>query len=83
MGTRCHFVCKDCNYEAHVSGCDDVGMRCHTTTISCRECGELFDVMTSEAPSTGQSKEPVCPGSEPGDQQHDDETDRSNPDHHV
>ena len=88
LGTKYQFVCKDCGYEAIVSGGDDIGMSCRTTTISCQECGELFDVITSEQPwdeSAGLSDEElVCPGPDTDDLGEDNEnTDRSNPDHRV
>lgn len=70
MGTRYQFVCKHCNYEATVSGGDDVGMMCRTTTICCPDCGELFDVVTSEKPwdesATMSDDKLVCPGVKPG-----------------
>ena len=83
MGRIYHFVCEDCNYETHVSGGDDAGMRTLTTTISCRECGELFDVAISQHPFTEPFTEPACPHSEHGDQSHDNATDHSPPRHHV
>lgn len=89
MGTKTQFPCKHCSYQAIVSGGDDVGMRCCTTTISCQDCGELFDVITSEQPwdeSTELSDgELVCPGPATDDTEDEDDenTDRSNPDHRV
>ena len=87
MGTRYQFLCKHCDYETVVSGGDDVGMACRTTTISCQDCGELFDVVTSDKPwdeSVGLSDEElVCPGPEPDDSGDDEGTDCSNPSHRV
>ena len=87
MGTNYQFLCKHCDYEAVVSGGDDVGMGCRTTTISCQDCGELFDVVTSEQPwdeSTGlPDEELVCPGPAPDDADDDEGKDYSNPSHHV
>lgn len=78
-------MCENCNYKAIVSGGDDVGMACRTTTISCQDCGELFDVVTSEKPweeSAGLSDEElVCPG--PDDSNDDEDRDHSNPNHRV
>ena len=87
MGTNYQFLCKHCDYETVVSGGDDVGMACRTTTIGCQDCGDLFDVVTSEQPwgeSAGLSDEElVCPGPAPDDSDDDESTDRSNPSHRV
>ena len=90
MGTSYQFICKHCDYEAIVSGGDDVGMMCRTTTISCRDCGSLFDVVISDEPwkeSAGPTDEElVCPGPESddtGDSIDDESRARSNPDHRV
>jgi transcription elongation factor Elf1 len=90
MGAKNQFICKHCDYEAIVSGGDDVGMACRTTTISCEDCGELFDVLTSEQPwdefAGLTDEELVCPGTPPDDADDDDSDenpDLSNPDHHV
>jgi hypothetical protein len=65
MGIHRQFICQSCGYEAIVSGGDGVGWACRTTTLSCQDCRELFDVVTSEQPwdeSVGLSdKELVCP----------------------
>lgn len=83
MGTKYQFVCEHCDYEAVVSGGDDAGMSCCTTTISCQDCAELFDVITSEQPwdeSVGLSDEElVCPGPVTDDA----DDDHSNPGHRV
>ncbi len=87
MGCHYQFICNQCNYEAVVSGGDDEGRESHTTTISCQDCGELFDVVTSEQPwdeSAGLSDEElVCPRSARADADGDEDTDRSNPRHVV
>jgi len=87
MGTKYQFTCKHCNYETVVSGGDDVGMRCRTTTISCQDCGELFDVVTSDEPwdesAALSDDELVCPGQAAGDPDDDEDADRPNPGHRV
>ena len=90
MGTSYQFICSKCDYEAVVSGGDDVGMACRTTTISCLDCGELFDAVISDQPwekAAGPSDEElVCPGpesDETGDSVDDEVRDSSNPDHQV
>ncbi|MBX3276442.1 MAG: hypothetical protein KF868_00430 [Acidobacteria bacterium] len=43
MGTSYEFECPACGYTAAVSGDDDAGMICNTTTIVCRTCRKLYD----------------------------------------
>jgi hypothetical protein len=44
---RCYaFTCSKCSYVAHVSGGEDRGVHCFTRTILCRDCQDLFDVVT-------------------------------------
>ena len=50
MGTHYDFVCHSCGYQAVVSGKKDIGMACATTTISCIECQELYDIVISNEP---------------------------------
>ncbi|TWU29641.1 hypothetical protein Pla144_04200 [Bythopirellula polymerisocia] len=87
VGINYQFICENCNYEAVVSGGDDVGMVSCTTTISCQDCGELFDVVTSEKPwdeSTGLSDgELVCPGPASYESSYYADRDRSNRNHRV
>ena len=87
MGTHYQFICSKCSYEATVSGGDDCGMACRTTTVCCKDCGELYDVVTSDKPweeSDGPpDEELVCPGPAPEDLDDDEEVDRSNPNHRV
>jgi len=87
LGSNYQFTCKSCGYEAIVSGGDDVGMACRTTTISCQDCGELYDVVTSEEPwndTAGLSDEElVCPGLATDDSGDDADEDLSNPSHTV
>jgi rubrerythrin len=87
LGIHYAFICKNCGYEAIVSGGDDVGMACRTTTISCKDCGELFDVITSEMPweepTSLSGEELVCPGPASGDSDDDEDMDRSKPNHRV
>ena len=50
MGTQYLFKCPSCDYSAVVSGGDDVGMACRTTTIVCETCEELSDVVVADKP---------------------------------
>ena len=87
MGTRYQFICPKCQYEAVVSGGDDIGMAGQTTTIGCDDCRELYDVVTSETPWEEppdlDEESLVCPGSASWDDEEDDASEASNPDHRV
>jgi hypothetical protein len=93
MGQCYDFTCASCGYNATVSGGDDRGMRCATTTIICHDCEELFDVTIFDATwddATDLSDAPiVCPGRAPddeledGDEEDEDDVDYSNPTHKV
>ena len=62
MGSLYDFACANCGYEAMVSGKDDRGMMCATTTILCEDCREICDAVVSETPWDKASyQEPVCP----------------------
>ena len=50
MGTWMRFYCKECPYEAHVSGGNDIGMGAATSTIRCYDCREIKDVVTTLEP---------------------------------
>ena len=50
MGTRYRYFCGQCDYEATVSGGDDVGMLAATSTIQCYDCEKILDVVTAEEP---------------------------------
>ena len=50
MGTWYLFECPTCDFFAQVSGGDDVGMMSRTTTITCKDCEDLYDVTTSKEP---------------------------------
>ena len=50
MGTRKRHFCSQCDYEAIVSGGDDVGMLAATSTIYCYDCENVLDVVTAEEP---------------------------------
>lgn len=52
MGTHYLFSCDACGYEANVSGGDDAGFFCLTTTIVCEACRKLYDVVTLENPGS-------------------------------
>ena len=52
MGTLYLFTCDACGYKAEVSGGDDAGMMCLTTTIVCEECRRLYDVATQGNPGS-------------------------------
>ena len=70
VGSKYQFLCRNCDYQATVSGGADVGMLCRKTTINCQDCDELFDVVTSEKPwdesATLPDDELVCPRFKPG-----------------
>jgi hypothetical protein len=44
LGHRYRFVCRACGYAVSVTGGDDYGFMGTTTTVSCRECRELYDI---------------------------------------
>jgi len=50
MGTRFIFKCPSCEYKAKVSGGNDIGMLCATSTILCETCKTLDDVVTTNEP---------------------------------
>jgi len=61
------FTCPGCGYEATASGGKDAGFGCRTTTILCRDCGELRDVTTGtrpiddlDSPAEWKPVEPRC-----------------------
>lgn len=69
MGTRCCFVCPGCGYSANVSGGDDAGMFCETTTMVCRGCRSLYDIKTRIRPLIRMrvdwvAQKPRCPESD-------------------
>ena len=53
MGAKYEFECQSCDYSTIISGGDDTGMQCLTTTIICLECQDLHDVLTSKYPWIG------------------------------
>ena len=57
MGTWERYFGSQCDYEATVSGGDDVGMGAATTTIHCHNCKEISDVVTTEEPSLATDKD--------------------------
>jgi len=67
MGQLYEFRCQTCGYEATVSGDDDVGEVAWTTTIACRDCQTLSDVVVQLKPTRiGEHEKtfvPVCPKS--------------------
>lgn len=52
MGTVYQYTCDQCSFETEVSGGFDVGMVSATQTISCRECGQLYDVVVGDSQKT-------------------------------
>jgi hypothetical protein len=50
MGSRFHFWCRRCGFEANVSGGYDVGYSSGLHTYACRECGVLFDTAVTDTP---------------------------------
>lgn len=61
VGTLYEFKCPACGYSAEVSGGDDVGMQSVTTTIVCKTCKKLMDVVISEDPWAVTLDEPGLP----------------------
>ena len=61
MGLASNYICKDCGYEATVSGGDDAGMMGATTTVSCTECKELYDVLIWSVEAPEEESELQCP----------------------
>jgi len=55
MGTWNRCFCSQCDYEATVSGGDDVGMG--ATTIHCHNCKEISDVVTTKEPWLATDKD--------------------------
>ena len=45
MGRLHKFECSNCSFSAEMSGGNDTGMICQTTTILCEDCKELYDVV--------------------------------------
>lgn len=48
MGQRRDYLCPACGLEGCVSGGEDVGMTCATTTIYCPACDRLRDVVVKD-----------------------------------
>ena len=48
MGALYEYKCKNCAYQAEVSGGRDRGFASGTCTIICHDCKDLFDVTTWE-----------------------------------
>ena len=72
MGEQFRFECEKCSYVAEVSGGKSAGMLVGTTTIICRECCELYDVVT-EVYRVGerfQTCELTCPKQDESDRPH-------------
>ncbi len=46
MGRTFQFECPWCQYRAQLSGGADSGINCEVQTIICRDCRQLFDVLT-------------------------------------
>lgn len=87
MGAKFQFRCLKCGHEELVSGGDDVGMACATTTVCCEDCEALFDVVISVSPEDESARVPdsqlVCPGYPPDDVDEETEKDFINPNHRV
>ena len=60
MGRLYKFECSNCGYSEEVSGGNDTGMICQTTTILCKDCQELYDVVIKYHRQE-EVKELVCP----------------------
>jgi hypothetical protein len=46
MGRSYWFECPRCGYRAQVSGREDQGLTLFVQTVLCRDCKELYDVVT-------------------------------------
>jgi hypothetical protein len=46
VGKTFQFECSQCQYRAQISGGADAGLDCDVQTVVCRDCRELFDVIT-------------------------------------
>ena len=57
MGQWYRYFCGQCDYEATVSGGDDIGMGAATTTIHCYNCKEISDVVTTKEPWLATDKD--------------------------
>ncbi len=57
MGQRFRYFCGQCDYQATVSGGDDIGMGAATTTIHCHDCKDIADVVTTEEPWLATDKD--------------------------
>ena len=55
MGHTYLFHCPECGYSPEVSGGDDCGFICRTTTVRCNHCKIVTDVVTSERPGDDKS----------------------------
>ena len=56
MGQWYRYFCGQCDYQATVSGGDDIGMGAATTTIHCHDCKEISDVVTTDEPWLAMAK---------------------------
>jgi len=63
MGSTFSFRCRECGYEASVSGGDDRGFVSFTTTIVCHTCRKLYDVLISKEDPDYVEILPKCPRS--------------------
>lgn len=59
MGRTYLFECPQCHYRARISGGADGGRHCEVQTVVCRDCRELFDVVTREHRREGEDGRPV------------------------
>ena len=57
MGQWFRYFCGQCDYQATVSGGDDIGMGAATTTIHCHNYKEIADVVTTEEPWLATDKD--------------------------
>jgi len=46
MGRLYTFECSKCGFIGHVSGGEDRGAVCFTRTMICRDCRELYEIVT-------------------------------------
>jgi len=59
VGRTYIFECPHCLYRTQVSGGADAGLHCAVQTVVCRDCRELFDVLTRIRRRAGAPPKPA------------------------
>jgi hypothetical protein len=50
MGEKKMYLCPKCGYSSLTSAGDDCGFFCRTTTVICKKCKSIDDVVTTKTP---------------------------------